>query len=95
MLNIILNSTIKNWKLIYLFILFKTLSERPFVVEENKNFILFKIFIKLLLSLINKLNYEYKLFVLLIYVNILTVLLEGEKSFFYTCEKGIKPIKLQ
>ena len=89
LLNIILNSTINSEQMLYSFELFKAFSENPFSVEENNDFIINKIFIKLL-SLTNKLNDEYKRFPLNICANILTVLLEDEKLYSSTSTEGGK-----
>ena len=59
--NLILNSDFKSEQLFYAFESFKAFSENPFSVEENSDFIINKIFTKLL-SLTNKLNEEYRRF---------------------------------
>ena len=89
LLNIILNSTINSEQMLYSFELFKAFSENPFSVEENSDFIINKIFIKLL-NLTNKLNDEYRRFPLNICANILTVLLEDEKLYSSTTIEGGK-----
>ena len=89
LLNIILTSTINSEQMLYSFELFKAFSENPFSVEENNDFIINKIFIKLL-SLTNKLNDEYRRFPLNICANILTVLLEDEKLYSSTSIEGGK-----
>ena len=89
LLNIILNSKINSEQMSYSFELFKAFSENPFSVEENSDFIINKIFIKLL-SLTNKLNDEYRRFPLNICANILTVLLEDEKLYSSTSIEGGK-----
>ena len=73
----------------YSFELFKAFSENPFSVEENSDFIINKIFIKLL-NLTNKLNDEYRRFPLNICANILTVLLEDEKLSYLNQLKKIQ-----
>ena len=87
--NLILNSDLKSEQLLYGFESFKAFSENPFSVEENSDFIINKIFIKLL-SLTNKLNDEYRRFPLNICANILTVLLEDEKLYSSTTIEGGK-----
>jgi len=89
LLNIILNSIINSEQMQYSFELFKAFSENPFSVEENSDFIINKIFIKLL-NLTNKLNDEYRRFPLNICANILTVLLEDEKLYSSTSIEGGK-----
>ena len=89
LLNIILNSTINSEQMLYSFELFKAFSENPFSVEENSDFIINKIFIKLL-SLTNKLNDEYRRFPLNICANILTVFLEDDKLYSSTSIEGGK-----
>ena len=89
LLNIILNSAINSEQMQYAFELFKAFSENPFSVEENSDFIINKIFIKLL-NLTNKLNDEYRRFPLNICANILTVLLEDEKLYSSTSIEGGK-----
>ena len=89
LLNIILNSKINSDQMLYSFELFKAFSENPFSVEENSDFIINKIFIKLL-NLTNKLNDEYRRFPLNICANILTVLLEDEKLYSSTSIEGGK-----
>ena len=89
LLNIILNSSINSEQMLYSFELFKAFSENPFSVEENSDFIINKIFIKLL-NLTNKLNDEYRRFPLNICANILTVLLEDEKLYSSTSIEGGK-----
>ena len=89
LLNIILNSSINSEQMLYSFELFKAFSENPFSVEENSDFIINKIFIKLL-NLTNKLNDEYRRFPLNICANILTVLLEDEKLYSSTTIEGGK-----
>ena len=64
--NLILNSDLKSEQIFYAFDSYKAFSENPFSVEENSDLIINKIFTKLL-SLTNKLNDEYRRF-LLIYV---------------------------
>ena len=81
--NLILNSDLKSEQLFYAFESFKSFSENPFSVEENSDFIINKIFTKLL-SLTNKLNDEYRRFPLNICANILTVLLEDDKLYSST-----------
>ena len=87
--NLILNSDLKSEQLLYAFESFKAFSENPFSVEENSDFIINKIFIKLL-SLTNKLNDEYRRFPLNICANILTVLLEDDKLYSSTTIEGGK-----
>ena len=87
--NLILNSDLKSEKLFYAFESFKAFSENPFSVEENSDFIINKIFTKLL-SLTNKLNDEYRRFPLNICANILTVLLEDDKLYSSTTIEGGK-----
>ena len=89
LLDIILNSIINSEQMQYSFELFKAFSENPFSVEENSDFIINKIFIKLL-NLTNKLNDEYRRFPLNICANILTVLLEDEKLYSSTSIEGGK-----
>ena len=89
LLNIILNSKINSEQMLCSFELFKAFSENPFSVEENSDFIINKIFIKLL-NLTNKLNDEYRRFPLNICANILTVLLEDEKLYSSTSIEGGK-----
>ena len=89
LLNIILNSVINSEQMQYSFELFKAFSENPFSVEENSDFIINKIFIKLL-NLTNKLNDDYRRFPLNICANILTVLLEDEKLYSSTTIEGGK-----
>ena len=89
LLNIILNSKINCEQMFCSFELFKAFSENPFSVEENSDFIINKIFIKLL-NLTNKLNDEYRRFPLNICANILTVLLEDEKLYSSTSIEGGK-----
>ena len=89
LLNIILNSAINSEQMLFSFELFKAFSENPFSVEENSDFIINKIFIKLL-NLTNKLNDEYRRFPLNICANILTVLLEDEKLYSSTSIEGGK-----
>ena len=89
LLNIILNSQINSEQMLYSFELFKAFSENPFSVEENSDFIINKIFIKLL-NLTNKLNDEYRRFPLNICANILTVLLEDDKLYSSTSIEGGK-----
>ena len=89
LLNIILNSKINSEQMLYSFELFKAFSENPFSVEENSDFIINKIFIKLI-NLTNKLNDEYRRFPLNICANILTVLLEDEKLYSSTTIEGGK-----
>ena len=87
--NLILNSDLKSEQLFYAFESFKSFSENPFSVEENSDFIINKIFTKLL-SLTNKLNDEYRRFPLNICANILTVLLEDDKLYSSTTIEGGK-----
>ena len=87
--NLILNSDLKSEQLFYAFESFKAFSENPFSVEENSDFIINKIFTKLL-SLTNKLNDEYRRFPLNICANILTVLLEDDKLYSSTTIEGGK-----
>ena len=87
--NLILNSDLKSEQLLYAFESFKAFSENPFSVEENSDFIINKIFIKLL-SLTSKLNDEYRRFPLNICANILTVLLEDDKLYSSTTIEGGK-----
>ena len=87
--NLILNSDFKSEQLFYAFESFKAFSENPFSVEENSDFIINKIFTKLL-SLTNKLNEEYRRFPLNICANILTVLLEDDKLYSSTTIEGGK-----
>ena len=87
--NLILNSDLKSEQLFYAFESFKAFSENPFSVEENSDFIINKIFNKLL-SLTNKLNEEYRRFPLNICANILTVLLEDDKLYSSTTIEGGK-----
>jgi hypothetical protein len=75
--------------MLFSFELFKAFSENPFSVEENSDFIINQIFIKLL-NLTNKLNDEYRRFPLNICANILTVLLEDEKLYSSTSIEGGK-----
>ena len=89
LLNIILNCKINSEQMLYSFELFKAFSENPFSVEANSDFIINKIFIKLL-SLTNKLNDEYVRFPLNICANILTVLLEDDKLYSSTSVEGGK-----
>ena len=89
LLNIILNSKINSEQMLCSFELFKAFSENPFSVEENSDFIINKIFIKLL-NLTNKLNDEYRRFPLNICANILTVFLEDEKLYSSTSIEGGK-----
>ena len=87
--NLILNSDLKSEQLFHAFESFKAFSENPFSVEENSDFIINKIFTKLL-SLTNKLNDEYRRFPLNICANILTVLLEDDKLYSSTTIEGGK-----
>ena len=87
--NLILNSDLKSEQLFYAFESFKAFSENPFSVEENSDFIINKIFTKLL-GLTNKLNDEYRRFPLNICANILTVLLEDDKLYSSTTIEGGK-----
>ena len=84
-----MNSTINSEQMLFSFELFKAFSENPFSVEENSDFIINKIFIKLL-NLTNKLNDENRRFPLNICANILTVLLEDEKLYSSTSIEGGK-----
>ena len=93
LLNIILKSNMNSDQMLYAFELFKAFSENPFSVEENSDFIINKIFIKLL-NLTNKLNDEYRRFPLNICANILTVLLEDEKLYSSTIIEGGKTNKI-
>ena len=87
--NLVLNSDLKSEQLFHAFESFKAFSENPFSVEENSDFIINKIFTKLL-SLTNKLNDEYRRFPLNICANILTVLLEDDKLYSSTTIEGGK-----
>ena len=91
--NLILNSDLKSEQLFYAFESFKAFSENPFSVEENSDFIINKIFTKLL-SLTNKLNEEYRRFPLNICANILTVLLEDDKLYSSTTIEGGKTAQI-
>ena len=91
--NLILNSDLKSEQLFYAFESFKAFSENPFSVEENSDFIINKIFTKLL-SLTNKLNEEYRRFPLNICGNILTVLLEDDKLYSSTTIEGGKTAQI-
>ena len=87
-LNILLNSNLNSEKDDLIFELLKSFSENPICVGENCDFIINKIFKKILL-LTKKLKDEYRRFPLNICANIISILLEDEKLYSSkSVEKG-------
>ena len=82
-LNLLMNCNLNSEKAELIFELLKYFSENSISVEENCEFIINKIFKKILL-LTKKLNYEYRRFPLNICANIISVLLEDEKLYSST-----------
>ena len=82
-INLLMNCNLNSEKAELIFELLKYFSENSISVEENCDFIINKIFKKILL-LTKKLNYEYRRFPLNICANIISVLLEDEKLYSST-----------
>ena len=82
-INVLMNCNLNSEKAELIFELLKNFSENSISVEENCDFIINKIFKKILL-LTKKLNFEYRRFPLNICANIISVLLEDEKLYSST-----------